>query len=762
MTAFGTDDLKRIAEVNPGVLNVYDLATRRNVYINRSVESLLGYTAEEIQALGPETISFLMHPEDQPRFAAHLARLASIPDDEVAVFEFRMRDRRGGWHWFSSRDAVFARDDSGAVRQLVGTAVEITGYKAIEAELRASEQRFRAAIDAVQGVLWTNTAEGEMRGEQRGWAALTGQRFEEYQGFGWARAVHPEDARPTIDAWLIAVHERRPFLFEHRVRRHDGVWRRFTIRAIPVLDAAGAIQEWVGVHTDVTTERLNEEALQASEELWRAVFERAAVGVAVSEPRLDGVFLQTNETLEDMLGYGRGELLGVSLHAVIHPDDRKANAEKVLAALEGRISTYAMEKRYLHRDGHAVWVKVMKALVRTPEGAPKFFIGSFADISERKRIEAELRNADRRKDEFLATLAHELRNPLAPMRNALRIVQRKSPDVPEVHWAREVIDRQVQAMSRLIDDLMDVSRINQGKVQLKREHVELAKVIQGAVETSRPLIEEMGHELAVSLPPGLVMVDADLTRLAQVLMNLLNNAAKYTERGGRIDLCVELADRDLVISVKDTGIGIPADKLGSIFEMFSQVDGALSRSQGGLGIGLSLAKRLVEMHGGLIEARSAGIGLGSEFVVRLPIVVPDGDPSPGAQGRAEVSPTSSLRVLVVDDNRDAAESTAVLLELMGNTVRTVHDGEAALAAAESFRPDVVLCDIGLPKLNGYDVARTLRESGRGRQMCLVALTGWGQEADKRQALEASFDHHLTKPVDPERIEALLSALRPPN
>jgi len=387
-------------------------------------------------------------------------------------------------------------------------------------------------------------------------------------------------------------------------------------------------------------------------------------------------------------------------------------------------------------------------------------VGTNLNIAERKRIDAELRHVDRRKDEFLATLAHELRNPLAPVRNALHILHQKDPSAPQWQWAKEVIDRQVCAMGRLIDDLMDLSRINQGKVELKREHVELAKVVQGAVETSRPLIEEMGHELTVILPPGPVIVDADLTRLAQVLLNLLNNAAKYTERGGRIDLRVELADSEVVVSVTDTGIGIPADKLQSIFEMFSQVEGALSRSRGGLGIGLSLVKRLVEMHGGNIEAKSCGMGQGSEFVVRLPIVVVTTHRREVGDDAANVQPAPNFRVLVVDDNQDAAETLAMLLEFMGNTVHTAHDGEEALAAAGAFLPDVVVCDIGLPKLNGYEVASALRERPGGKDLCLIALTGWGQEADKLRALDAGFDHHLTKPADPERIEALFTALRP--
>ena len=369
-----------------------------------------------------------------------------------------------------------------------------------------------------------------------------------------------------------------------------------------------------------------------------------------------------------------------------------------------------------------------------------------------------LRDADRRKNEFLATLAHELRNPLAPVRNAVEILRMKGPDIPELHWARDIIDRQTQAMTRLIDDLMDISRINQGKLELKREQVELANIVQGAIETSRPLIESMGHELTVTLPPGPVIVDADLTRLAQVFLNLLNNAAKYTERGGRIDLRAELQGSDVVVSVTDTGIGIPADKLPTLFEMFSQVEEALSRSQGGLGIGLCLVKRLVEMHGGSVEAKSGGLGQGSEFVVRLPIVVEQTYPRQASDDGDQAQPTSDLRILVVDDNRDAAESLAMLLKMMGNNVHTAHDGEEAVTAAREFQPQLVLCDIGLPKLNGYEACRQMKAQAWDKNMILIAVTGWGQDDDRRKSAAAGFDHHLIKPVDPQALMKLLAKL----
>jgi signal transduction histidine kinase len=369
-----------------------------------------------------------------------------------------------------------------------------------------------------------------------------------------------------------------------------------------------------------------------------------------------------------------------------------------------------------------------------------------------------LREADRRKDEFLATLAHELRNPLAPIRNGLQILRLGRGNHQAEEQARGLIERQVQQMVRLIDDLLDLSRISRGKIELRRERIDLAAAVQSAVETSRPLIEQSGHALTLSLPAEPVFVDADVTRLAQVFANLLNNAAKYTQRGGGdIRLSVEPLGREVAVSVRDNGVGIPAPMLPQVFEMFTQVDRSLERTQGGLGIGLSIVKRLVEMHGGTVEAHSEGRGQGSEFVVRLPALTPAAEePGPRSDGEEPAGAPVRRRILVADDNVDAAASLAMMLEFMGNEVRTAHDGVAAVEAAAAFRPDVILLDIGMPRLNGYDACRRIREQPWGRGIAIAALTGWGQEEDKRQSREAGFDHHLVKPVEPAALERLLA------
>jgi PAS domain S-box-containing protein len=375
---------------------------------------------------------------------------------------------------------------------------------------------------------------------------------------------------------------------------------------------------------------------------------------------------------------------------------------------------------------------------------------------ENARLLAALRDSDRRKDEFLAMLAHELRNPLSPIRNAVEIFRAKGPAVPELEWAMDIIDRQVELMTRLVDDLLDVSRITRGTIELRKRRVDLATVLNNAVEASRPLIDALGHELVIAVPPEPILLDVDPTRLSQVLMNLLNNAAKYMDRGGRIRLSARREGGLLLIEVKDTGIGIPGEMLPRVFEMFTQVDRSLDRARGGLGIGLTLVQRLVELHGGTVEARSDGPGKGSEFIVRLP-VAPSESPKPAKSIQVDEKRTSTpkRRILIVDDNKDSANSLGMLLRLMGNDVRMAYDGLEAVGAATAFQPELMLLDIGLPKLDGYEVARRIRHE-HGDQVMLIALTGWGQEDDRRRSREAGFDHHLTKPVDVNALQSLLA------
>jgi signal transduction histidine kinase/CheY-like chemotaxis protein len=386
----------------------------------------------------------------------------------------------------------------------------------------------------------------------------------------------------------------------------------------------------------------------------------------------------------------------------------------------------------------------------------------FTNITERKQQEAALREADRRKDEFLAVLAHELRNPLAPIRQCVQIARSAAAGETRREWAHGVIDRQVQNMSLLLDDLLDVSRITRGTLLLRKSAVALSGVIEAALEIARPHVEAKGHRLQVKLPDQPVMLEIDPLRMSQVLGNLLTNAAKYTDPGGHIGLAVHVEPDALVVRVTDDGIGLDADQLGRIFEMFAQIDDAKARSQGGLGIGLAMSRGLVELHGGRLTARSAGAGRGSEFTVRLPAAACAlRQPEAAAATRAapQEAGGASLQMLIADDNIDAADSLAALLRMHGHVVHVAYDGEAALAAFHRFEPHAVLLDVGMPRKSGLEVARAIRGSPAGKRAILIAVTGWGRERDRRDALEAGFDHHTTKPMDPAQIQALLAAGR---
>ena len=386
---------------------------------------------------------------------------------------------------------------------------------------------------------------------------------------------------------------------------------------------------------------------------------------------------------------------------------------------------------------------------------PELILLAVEDVSALRERADELAEAHRHKDEFLATLAHELRNPLAPIRNAVQYLGMEGLTPRDLRTGRDVISRQVTIMVRLIDDLLDMSRISRNKLDIRKERVELAALLESAVEGSQALIRQCGHELTIRLPPQPIHLDADAVRLTQVFMNLLNNAAKFTNTGGHIWLTAVKEGSDAVVSVRDNGIGISGEMLPRIFEMFTQVDRTLERSQGGLGIGLTLARRLVDMHDGTMEAHSNGPDQGSEFVVRLPLIPSPLETPPRIDG-LRAAALSGSRILVVDDNKDSADSLAMLLRLKGNEIRTAHDGLEAVSEAETFHPELVLLDIGLPRLNGYDVARRLRQQPGGRDVILVALTGWGQDEDRRRSKEAGFNFHIVKPVELSALETLLA------
>jgi PAS domain S-box-containing protein len=480
---------------------------------------------------------------------------------------------------------------------------------------------------------------------------------------------------------------------------------------------------------------------------------------AIVSKTLQGIILSWNAGAQRLFGYTPEEAIGRPITLII-PPDRQDEELEILARIARGERVDHFETVRVSKQGRPIDISLTVSPVRDRAGRIVAASKIARDITDRKRAEEALREADRRKEQFIALLAHELRNPLAPLRNALQVMRLAAGDAAAVAQARAVMERQMGHMVRLIDDLLDVSRIGQNKMELRRSRVLLTDVLSSAVETARPAIEAAGHELIISLPPEPVHLDADLTRLAQVFSNLLMNSAKYTERGGRIWLSAERRGGDVVVTVRDTGIGIPADALPRIFDMFSQVDRSIERATGGLGIGLALVKGLVEMHDGTVTAASEGQGKGSTFTVRLPALAAHAPPPaavPSDRVQAAVGPRR--RILVVDDNRDSANSLATMLKLLGNDVATAHDGIEAVEAAEHFRPEVILMDLGMPRLNGYEATRRIREQPWGPPTIIIALTGWGQEGDRALSQAAGCDGHLVKPVSLSELDKVLTELQ---
>ena len=517
---------------------------------------------------------------------------------------------------------------------------------------------------------------------------------------------------------------------------------------------------------DIADRKHAESELRQAEERMRSVVDHVVDGIITIDEH--GNIESFNPAAEKLFGYERGEVIGRNIKLLM-PEPYQSQHDGYLHNYlsTGQAKIIGIGREVVGKRKNSSTFPMELAVSEFNLKDRRYFTGIVRDISERKRTEDDLRRlaadlseADRRKTEFLATLGHELRNPLAPIRTGLELLKFVADDPAQMEETRTMMERQAQQMVRLIDDLLDVSRITQDKLALRTCRVVLAEVIQNAVETSQPFIYEAGHQLRVTLPRQAITLDADPNRLAQVISNLLNNSAKYTSQGGHIELSAEQVNGEVIITVRDDGIGIPVEMQDRIFEMFDQLDRPLEQGHKGLGIGLTLVKRLVEMHGGTVEVRSEGTNRGSEFRVRLPVLTKSAPHEPKTPYKNVAANTTRLSVLVVDDNTAAAKLLSSVIKMMGNEVRTANDGQQAIEVAAEFLPDVVLMDIGMPKMNGYEAAQHIRQQPWGEKMILVALTGWGQEEDKLRTKEAGFDHHLVKPADPSELRRLLQELKP--
>lgn len=666
-------------------------------------------------------------------------------------------------------------------------------------ELRAGNDRLRTLAANTSTVVWHTAADGAVAQRNPSWQAFTGQTEAQYLGWGWLDAVHPADRPATVEAWRRAVQARQVVELSYRLRRADGEYRHVLSQGAPVLQGE-VLREWVGVCVDVTASKEAELALRQSEERFRFLDRLGQATRSLTEA--SELMATTARLLGDYLGASRCayadveadnnrftirndwtapgvpssagayalDLFGPQATSnlrrgrtlVLRDVDRELGDEGggrmfnaigiqaiVCAGLVKGDRLVAMMA--VHQDQARDWTQQEISLVQ------EVVERSWAHI-ERVRDAAMLREQDRRKDEFLATLAHELRNPLAPVKYATAML-RRATDPGQVRQAQDVIDRQVSQMARLIDDLLDLSRINRGLIELQRERVAVAAILQQALEVSRPAIEAARHQLQLLLPDEELFVDADATRMVQVVGNLLGNAAKYTPDGGQLRLAAWRAGTKAVLEVTDNGIGIPLDQQAEAFRMFTQLQQGAGRAKGGLGIGLSLVRTLVQMHGGSVSVRSAGLGQGSTFSVELPLAAAVETPPPAPEhegGRLAPERAAAVRVLVVEDNPDGREMLVALLEALGYQVDAAADGPQAVEQAAVFLPQIVLLDLGLPGMDGLEVCRRLRGELGLASAFILALTGWGAERDRARTAEAGFDAHLTKPLEPRELQETLA------
>ena len=626
---------------------------------------------------------------------------------------------------------------------------------------RNGEDRFRLLLEGIRDyAIFMLDPDGHVVSWNIGAEQIKGYKAEEILGQHVSRFHPPESAARGWPQYELEV-ARKEGRFEDETwrLRKDGsrFWANVVMNALR--DGRGELLGFSNVTRDLTERRRHEESLRQSETRFRLLVDGIR-DYAIFMLDRQGHVVSWNAGAEAIKGYRAEEILGRHFSIFYPPESVACGWPEHALQVAGKVGRFENEGWRLRKDGSAFWANVIITALYDRDNRLYGFGKITRDMTENKRVR-DLEEAERQINEFLAMLAHELRNPLAPIRNAVSLMQMGGLSSSMLEWYRSVIDRQVTHLTRLVDDLLDVSRITRGKITLQKQPVEMSLVVDGAIDSCRPLIEERKHTLEIDLPVEPLWVEGDLTRLSQILLNLLNNAAKYTPEGGTIRLTVEKEGGRAVVRVLDTGLGIPAELLPRVFDLFMQGDRSLDRAEGGLGIGLTLVRRLTEMHGGSVEAHSDGPGRGSEFVVRLPLVAAPAAPDDPAMVRDAGRPQRAggfRRVLVVDDNRDAAESLTVLLELWGHAVRIANDGPDALALAAEYRPDTVLLDIGLPGMDGYEVARRLRELPGSHSMFLVAVTGYGQDEDRRRAYETGFDHHLTKPVEPAKLGSLLASV----
>jgi PAS domain S-box-containing protein len=622
-----------------------------------------------------------------------------------------------------------------------------------ERELQEANERLNLILNNAPVFIYLVDEGGRFLSVNRGWLEQIGIDSSSVIGRALGEVFPPAVAEQFAQNNACVLRADGPLEFEE-----TQAGRTYLSVKVPVRDAAGRAFAVCGMSVDITDRKRSEAALRESEDRFRSFTDSLPLIVWVHDA--NGAQEFVNRTFCEFFGVSREEMRAGRWQMLMHPEDGAGYACAFFECVRDR-RPFRGEVRVRRYDGEWRWIESWGRPRFSPSGEFLGFVGTSADITERKEAErkareseAALREADRRKDEFLAVLAHELRNPLAPIRNAVQIMRVAGVARAELEAARDIVDRQVRQLVRLVDDLLDISRISVGRMVLQQTVLDLRAAVDDALLISGPQLEEAEHHVTVDLPPHPVWVKGDGVRLAQVVSNLLNNAARYTPRGGSVSLRVTEEGADALVLVEDTGVGLSPGVLERIFEPFVQAEGGAARGAGGLGIGLALSRRLTEMHGGTIKATSPGPGHGSCFVVRLPSVQRERSTVFAATAGSAAS-GRTFRLLIVDDNQDSARSQAKLLHLLGHEVQAAFEGSEALRQVAAFRPEVVLLDLGLPGIDGYEVARRIRAMPEGRGVLLVAQTGWGQDDDRQKTASAGFDAHLVKPVD---LDALLRLL----
>jgi PAS domain S-box-containing protein len=732
---------------------------------NAGAEHIKGYTADEI--IGEHFSRFYPReaiergwPEEELRRAAADGRI----EDEG------WRVRKDGSRFWANVVITAMRDESGTLKGYAKVTRDLTERREAEEnakrllaeeaarktaeeyanEIELQREQLRVTLSSIGDAVIVTDADGCLTFLNPVAEQLTGWPLEEAMGKPLEQVfrIINEESRQMVDNPVQTVfREKRVVeLANHTALiAKDGREVPVEDSAAPILTASGVVSGAVLVFRDVTEHRRSVEARIRL----AAIVESSDDGIIGSN--LGGIITSWNAGAQRLYGYTAGEIIGKPLSLLVpsdHPDDVPAIMEQIVRGE----SLEHFETVRVGKDGARLDVSLTVSPIRNAEGKTVGASKIARDITARK-------SEERHKNEFLALLAHELRNPLAPLRSGLQVVRLAGDDRQAVATALTIMERQLQHLVRLVDDLLDVSRISRGRLELRKERVSIASLVSDALDVCGALAQERRQELTVTMPDEPLYVDVDKTRLVQALCNLVSNSVKYSDPGGRISLTVEHDVDQAVIRVKDSGIGIPPAMLPIVFDLFTQVDHSLEKSQGGLGVGLAIVKRLVEMHGGSVDARSEGSGKGSEFIIRLPVVLTVVQEQPKPDDVEHPGRVARRRVLVVDDNIDAANSLAMMLKLVGNEVRLAYDGVEAVEAAAEYRPDVILLDIGMPTLNGYDACRRIREHPWGRKPFIVALTGWGQEEDKRRSRDAGFDSHVVKPVDLNALQQLLADVK---